>query len=220
MLVLVFKNVSTIATVSLEGLLRRTGGKLHQLTSAAFTKNISENRRHIYEHVLINPGTYLRKICKETGLAMGDTQHHLFSLEREGLIKSRKIGQLKHRHYYPVSIINEQNELILAFLRQNTSRDILIYLIDHAGSNQNEIANFKNFKAPTISWHMNRLMDAGIISSVKEGKSVQYFIKDPESLTDLLRNYFPTIWSSLSDKFAKLFIQISTGKRKVHNPSL
>jgi predicted transcriptional regulator len=118
-----------------------------------------------------------------------------------------------------VSIINEQNESILAFLRQNTSRDILIYLIDHAGSTQNEIANFKNFKAPTISWHMNRLMDAGIISSVKEGKSVQYFIKEPESLTDLLRNYFPAIWSGLSDKFAKLFIQISTGKRKVHNPS-
>ena len=211
--------MSTIVTVLWKACLEGEDGKLHQLTSAGFTKNISENRRHIYEHVLMNPGTYLRKICKETGLAMGDTQHHLFSLEKESLIKSRKIGQLKHRHYYPVSIINEQNELILAFLRQNTSRDILIYLIDHAGSTQNEIAKFKNFKAPTISWHMNRLMDAGIISSVKEGKSVQYFIKDTESLTDLLRNYFPTMWRSLSDKYAKLFIQISTGKRKVHNPS-
>jgi hypothetical protein len=50
--------------------------------------------------------------------------------------------------------------------------------------------------------------DAGIISSLKEGKTVQYFIKDPESLTDLLRNYFPTIWSSLSDKFAKLITQL------------
>jgi hypothetical protein len=61
---------------------------------------------------------------------------------------------------------------------------------------------------------MNRLTEAGIISSVKEGKTVQYFIKDPESLTDSLRDYFPTIWSSLSDKFAKLFIQISTGRKK------
>lgn len=32
-------------------------------------------------------------------------------------------------------------------------------MIDYAGSTQNEIANFKNFKAHTIKWYMNRLID-------------------------------------------------------------
>jgi predicted transcriptional regulator len=162
----------------------------------------------------MNPGIYLRKICKETGLAMGDTQHHLFVLEKEGRIKSRKIGQHKHRHYYPITIINEQHELILAFLRQDTARDILIYLIEHAGSTQTDIANFKNLSAPTINWQMSRLIEAGIVIVHREWKTVQYFIKDPESLTDSLKSYFPTVWNNLSDRFAKLFIQISTGRKK------
>jgi hypothetical protein len=33
--------------------------------------------------------------------------------------------------YYPVTIPNEQNELLLAFLRQETIRDILVYLMEN-----------------------------------------------------------------------------------------
>ena len=188
---------------------------MYQIKRVDFNpKRASENRRYIYEHILMNPGIYLRKICKQTGLAMGDTQHHLFVLEKEGRIKSKKICQHKHRHYYPTTVINEQHELILAFLRQDTTRDILIYLIEHTGSTQSEIANFKNFSPPTINWHMSRLIEAGIVIGSREWKTIRYFIKDPESLIDCLKNYFPTIWSSLSDRFAKLFIQISTARRK------
>jgi len=177
-------------------------------------KNTSENRRYIYEHILMNPGIHLRKICKETGLSMGDTQHHLYVLENEGRIKSRKIGQHKHRYYYAMTVISEQHELILAFLRQDTARDILIYLIEHTGSTQSDIANFKNLSAPTINWHMSRLIEAGVVIGNREWKTVRYFVKDPESLIESLKNYFPTVWISLSDRFTKLFIQISTGGRK------
>ena len=69
---------------------------------------------------------------------MGDTQYQLYVLEKEGRIKSRRIGQ--HRHYYPVTILNEQHELILAFLRQETTRDILVYLIEHPGCTQQGLA--------------------------------------------------------------------------------
>ncbi len=174
----------------------------------------SENKRYIYEHILMNPGVHLRKICKETGLSMGDTQHHLFVLEKEGRIKSRKIGQHKHRYYYAMSVMSEQRELILAFLRQDTARDILIYLIEHTGSTQSDIAKFKNMSAPTINWHMSRLIEAGVVIGNREWKKVRYLIKDPESIIDCLEKYFPTVWNSLSDRFAKLFIQISTGRRK------
>ena len=69
-------------------------------------------------------------------------------------------------------------------------------------------------RAPTINWHMSRLMEGGIVMGIREGKTLHYFIKDPESLINSLRNYFPTIWSKLSDKFANLFIQISTGRKR------
>ena len=93
-------------------------------------------------------GVYLRTICKELRLAMGDTQYHLYTMEKEGRIKSRRIGQ--HRHYYPITILDEQHELILAFLRQETPRDILIYLKEHPGSTQRNLANFKKMAKEVI----------------------------------------------------------------------
>src|SRR5919202_2990792 len=145
------------------------------------TEYSSENKLYIYKYIVNYPGVHLRKICRELGLAMGDTQYHLSILENEGRIKSRRVGN--HRHYYPLTISNEQNELILAFLRQETIREILIYLMENPGSSQQVLATFMNVSAPTIKWYMFRLIESEIVMTSKEGKIVRHFIKDPRSLT-------------------------------------
>jgi predicted transcriptional regulator len=48
--------------------------------------DISENRGDIYNYILLNPGTYLRKIFKDVGLAMRDTQYHLSVLEKKDML--------------------------------------------------------------------------------------------------------------------------------------
>ncbi len=178
------------------------------------TRHFSENKLYIYKYILNTAGVHLRKICKELGLAMGDTQYHLSILEKEGRIKSRRIG--KHRHYYPVAIPDEQNEIVIAFLRQETARDILIYLIMNPGSTQQDLANFKNVSAPTIKWHMSRLTEFELIIITREGKKVKYFIKDPGSLTSSLKDYMPALWNSLVNRFAEKFHEISLVKSKVN----
>jgi predicted transcriptional regulator len=89
----------------------------------------SENKLYIYKYIVNYPGFHLRKICRELRLAMGDTQYQLSMLEKESKIKSRRVGNHRH-YYYPLTIPNELNELILAFLRHETIRDILIYLME------------------------------------------------------------------------------------------
>jgi DNA-binding MarR family transcriptional regulator len=172
----------------------------------------SENRLYIYKYILNSPGVHLRKICRELGLAMGDTQYQLSILEKEGKIKSKRIGN--HRHYYPLAVPDEQNELILAFLRQETIREILIYLMENPGSSQQSLANFMNVSAPTIKWYMSRLVESDLVMATKEGKIVKYFIKDPKSLSSSIKNYMPALWNSLVNKFAEKFFEISLGKAK------
>lgn len=170
----------------------------------------SENKLYIYKYIVNYPGVHLRRICRELGLAMGDSQYQLSKLEKEGRIKSRKISN--HRHYYPVTIPGEQNELILAFLRHETLRDILVYLMENPGSTQQALANFKNISAPTIKWHMARLIESELVMVSREGKIVKYFIKDPRSLTSCLQNYIPSLWNSLVNRFAEKFFEISLVK--------
>jgi predicted transcriptional regulator len=84
------------------------------------------NRERIYEFIERNPGTHLRKIIAEFGLAMGHTQYHLNILEKSGRIKSTKSSL--HRYYYPAAIVDGKYEVLLAFLRQETAT-ITKYLI-------------------------------------------------------------------------------------------
>lgn len=107
---------------------------------------------------------------------MGLTQYHVDILQREGLIRSMKLGMYKH--HYPIDINDERLEVILAFLIHETARDILVYLIEKPGSTQGDIAKFKHVSAPTISWYMSRLISVGIINSNREGKIIRYYIRD------------------------------------------
>lgn len=139
---------------------------------------------------------------------MGDIQHHLCVLGNAGLIKSRRISIYKV--YYEVSVFEERNESILAILRQETPRSILLYLIENPTASQGEIATHIGYLAPTVSWHMSRLIQIGLVESRKDCRFVKYVIVgNLKEITQLLRSYYPTIWSKLSNRLADLFLDIS-----------
>jgi DNA-binding MarR family transcriptional regulator len=173
--------------------------------------DVLSNRLQVFRYVENNPGAHLRKIRKELGLALGDTQYHLAILEKSGKIRSRKINF--YRRYYPVSILGEREEMILAFLKQETAKDILIYLMEHPHSTQSDLAGFKHYSTPTISWHMSRLTEAGIVSKSREGKKIRYSIDvDLNTLIYLLKTYHPSIWNVMASRLAELFEELSSSQ--------
>jgi predicted transcriptional regulator len=170
---------------------------------------IESNKDRIYQYIADNPGCHLRKISRDIGLAMGDTQHHLRTLEKTDLIKSRRIGVF--RRYYTASIYGERLESLLAILGQEVPRDIILYLIENPGASQGEIAHYKDFSAPTINWHMSRLMGMGLVRSRKQGKFVNYYIEgNVKDITNILKTYYPSIWTKLSNRLVNLFLDLSS----------
>lgn len=172
----------------------------------------SDNRGYICEYIENNPGVYLRKIVKDLRLPMGLVQYHLDILQREGLIRSVKLGMYKH--HYSIAINDERLEVVLASLIHKTARDILVYLIEKPGATQRDIAKFKQVSAPTISWHMSRLTSVGIIITMREGKNIKFYIVDVGYLIDVLQNYYPEVWKSMASKLIELFVRVSSGSRK------
>lgn len=173
-----------------------------------------EIRQRIFRYIEENPGAHLGRISSELGLAMGHTQYHLQTLEKAG--RTRTLRATLYRHYYPASIPDEHHEVILAFLRQETPRDILIHLLEHpAGPTQSEIVTIKNLSAATISWHMSRLVESGVVDSTREGRAVRYAIKKDlvGGIADLLKAYHPTVWNKLAGRLAELFFELSARER-------
>lgn len=168
----------------------------------------SENRRRILEYIRSNPGIYLRKISKDLDLAVGNTEYHVCALQREGMIRSLRYGL--YRHYYSVEIGELQHQMILALLTYKTTRDILLHLVEHPGSGQNQIAKFKQLSSPTINWHMSRMISWDIIVGVRDGRTIRYYIRDVGSLIHVLSNYYPNIWKSIAPRLVEMFVKTAS----------
>lgn len=183
--------------------------RLNNYNKAEQEQAVKNNRDLIYQYIQSFPGSHLRKISKKLSLGMGDTQHHLNILENTGFVKSRRISIYKV--YYDKSLFEERHESILAVLQQETPRSILLYLIENPGASQSEIAAHVRYSAPTVNWHMSRLMQFGLVKSRKDGRFVKYVIVgDVKEITQLLKSYYPTIWSKLSNRLVDLFLDISS----------
>jgi len=155
-------------------------------------QTINNNRDLIYQYIRNYPGSHLRKISKHLSLGLGNIQYHLNALEKIGLIKSRKISIYKV--YYDVGVLGGRHESILAILQQETPRSILLYLIENSGATQTEIATFVDCSAPTISWHMSKLMKNGLVKHRRDGRFIKYHIKgDLKEVTSLIKSYHPTV---------------------------
>ena len=174
--------------------------------------NTADNKQRVHDYIIRYPGSHLRKISKELSLAMGNLQYHVNLLEKGGLINSRRMNFLKV--YYAVSIFGERHKDILAVLRQETPREIILYLIENPGATQTDISAHLGFAPSSISWHMSRLIDIGLIRSHKDGRFIKYnIVGDIREITAFLKSYYPRIWEKLSSRLADLFLDVASASR-------
>jgi len=165
---------------------------------------LEDSRRvQILEFIKANPGSHLRGIKRELNLAMGVLQYHLRRLEKDQSIISRRRGLYK-RFYKRLDFEVEEQE-ILGVLFQETERDLLLYLLKTPDATQKELSEFAHISASSTSWHMKRLVEAGLVKSRRQGSFVYYVAKgDPVKILTLLKSYHPRIWERWAERLAHL----------------
>lgn len=165
---------------------------------------IEDSKRvQILEFVRAHPGSHLRRIKRELNLAMGVLQYHLYRLEKDQRIVSRKRGLYK-RFYLRLDFKIEEQE-ILGVLFQETERDLLLYLLNTPDATPKELSEFARISASSTSWHMKRLVQLGLVGARRQGNFVYYVVKsDPAKILALVKNYHPRIWERWADRLADL----------------
>jgi len=162
-----------------------------------------ETRRKIYELIRKSPGIHFREIERRLNIAVGNLQYHLYYLEKKNLIRSEQDGE--YTRYYPKDCkLDEIDKKILSFLRRRTARRILIYLLTNPNANNKEIAQGIGLSPSTISWHLNKLVEAKIVERKKEGRESFFRVKDPERVARLLITYK----ESFLDKLVEGFVEV------------
>ena len=166
-------------------------------------------QRRILEYIASHPGAYLRQVCRDLGLAMGDVQYHVHRLERDGRISSTRRGL--HRFFYPSTLFGDRQRDVLSMLALDTPRELLLHIVDKPDSGQDQLSSATALSQPTVSWHLKRLVEMGIVERRQTGRSVTYAVPSERAaeIASFIRSYHPTVWGRWSSRLADIFISYS-----------
>jgi DNA-binding transcriptional ArsR family regulator len=120
-------------------------------------------RWQIYKIISENPGTYFYKLMSELP-------------KYSDKVSSATIKVDGKRIYVPKNLRDLEAERAYMLLQNENARSIFLYVLNHDKPFQNEIARELNVHHDTIYYHTQRLMDAGLIESEKEGKFIRFKI--------------------------------------------
>jgi predicted transcriptional regulator len=153
----------------------------------------------VYEYIRAHPGAHVRGIAKVLHLATGDLQYHIFWLEKHGFVKTRRSGF--YRFVYPAMVFQEGQEVLLGVLTQETQREILLCLLHDPTITQGGLARSLGHSQPTISWHLERLMQTGLVGKKRtSGGMVYQVVADPDDIVSFVKSYHPSVWKRWADR--------------------
>jgi predicted transcriptional regulator len=164
--------------------------KFSMTDKTKYNKNrrINSIQEKIIQFVNERPGIRYRELLRITGVSNGVLSYHLNLLDNSGKVRVHKVNIRTTRYFSHDVSIAESN--LVGLLRQNTTRKIIIYILESGPCGFNDIVNCTKKVPSTVSWHLSRLKDANIIKVRRQNELNYYEIKiDKFTLHKLLNKY-------------------------------
>jgi len=130
-------------------------------------------REQLYEFIRDSPGAYLTEITEGTDVKMGTARYHLRILAFENLVTSEEIRG--RRRYVPVG--TEWAELEAALHDETTAR-IVESLAEKGPDSVSGLADRLDRDPSTITHHLDRLAEDGIVERERDGRAVVNKLSD------------------------------------------
>ena len=143
----------------------------HRLTLDEVLEN--ENRNKIIDLILNEPGIHFNELLRKTGIAAGNLVWHLDILQTYKIIGKERVGNfLAYFTYYQKNPLSNVN---LKLQKSKLTLEILELIEDEPGIWNNLIT--KKFKVDhkTIHYHLNKLIELGLIKLEKEGRKKKIY---------------------------------------------
>jgi len=125
-------------------------------------------RKRLYDRIRASPGTYLAELSEETGVEMGTVRYHLRILEFENLVSEETIRG--HRRYFPAGTDWAELE---AALNDDATAAIVEALERDGPDSVSGLAETLDRDPSTISHHLDRLAEDGLVERERQGRAVQ-----------------------------------------------
>ncbi|ELZ18502.1 ArsR family transcriptional regulator [Haloterrigena salina JCM 13891] len=163
---------------------------------------MSETRRQIRAHVRANAGIHFNELVRESTYAPGQIQYHVRRLiDADELVREELYGQT---HYYPPQY-DEWERAALALFRRETTREIVLFLIEHGSCRPAAVADELDIARSTLEYHLDNLVECDIVEKeYGERNRVTLSLSRPDRTAPLLSEISPTVPDRLVDRFTRL----------------
>lgn len=126
-----------------------------------------EGRERLHERVRAEPGVHLSAVSESADLPLSTARYHLRVLEHEGLVRGVKLRG--KRRYFPPDV---EAEALVAALAYDATGTMLRSLVREGPGSVSELADRLDRDPSTVSHHLDRLADDGLVEREREGAAV------------------------------------------------
>jgi len=161
-------------------------------------------RRVLYQHILSNPGLHLRALGRHLRMGLGDLRYHLEYLEREGLVTTASDGYRKA--YFPGRDQFSGDKRMLGILRQSRPRKMLLVMLNRENTGFDELRKRIGVSKSTLSFHLKKLKEAGVISVEADAQRRTYRLCDKNKIAALLITYRRSFLDSAVDRAVEAWL--------------
>lgn len=151
-----------------------------------------------------NPGIRYRELLRLTNLSNGVLTYHLAALEKSSQIKVERKSRITR--YYPPDISTDESDII-GCLRPYASRQIIIFMLKQELSTFNEIVEHTKKGRSTVSWHLQRLRNSGIITA-QHDRYTLYKLTNRETVLEILSKYKDSFIDKVVDNYTEMIDEL------------
>ena len=160
-------------------------------------------RKNIYNCICENPGIRYRELIRLVGTTNGVLSYHLGILEKNGEIRVERQNNNRVTRYYIVNVPKEDSDII-GYFRSRVIRSIIFFVLKNEFCTFNEIVDHVEKAPSTISWHIKRLREAGIISTNYGNDRFIYSITDKLIINRVLLEYKETFTDRIIENYSDI----------------
>ena len=165
----------------------------------------ADTRVLLMKNIEQTPGIRYRELLRLTGLVNGVLSYHLSALERANVIKVNRESRITR--YYPVNV-SDKESAILKFVRHEPIRQILLFILEHDMCTFNEMVDHTGKAPSTVSSHLKRLREAGIVL-IRHGEYRQlYRIVENDLIGEVLSKYTASFTDKAVDNYTEMLEEL------------
>jgi predicted transcriptional regulator len=165
-----------------------------------------DTRRMIYDLIESSPGIHFREISRRLDIPMGVVEYHINYMLKRDMIVARREG--RYKRYYTEGKIGSNEKRVLAFLRKDVPRAIILHLMLNPGSRHRDLKGELGISGSTLTFHLKKMVKKEIIREEEGEGPKRFFVVDPETVSRTLIIYKRSFMDDLVDSFTDTWMDM------------